>query len=92
MVDRAKVENVDPLGGIDFDPNLINLQTEGQEINVKMPFSGDPAMMDSMQIEGLVPVIINVTPLPVSSLPAVFGLSKFDEADEEPALASNLSS
>lgn len=50
-------------GGIDFNPSAMDLQTDGAGFQ----FDLDPAMLESLNpnmIDGLTPVIINITPIP----------------------------
>ena len=48
-------------GGIDFNSNLVNLQTEGQRAN--FDWGPDGAGADSATIDGLAPVILNIAPV-----------------------------
>ena len=62
----SKQEHV---GGIDFNPNLLELQIEGDMAEFNLPVSD--ANMEQIQIDGLLPVIINIRP--VSNLPFILG-------------------
>lgn len=70
----APVVSRDSLGGIDFDINGddLSIQSDGSGINFKL----DPAMLQKGNFEGLVPVIINFTP--VSDLPVFLGIRRED--------------
>jgi len=49
-------------GGIDFNPNMLNLSQQGQAIN----FTIDNSMFQNLQpnsVYGIQPVIINITPI-----------------------------
>ncbi len=49
----------DPLGGVDLDPERLELQQEGQA--AELSFDGD---INNIRIDGLVPVIRAMTPVP----------------------------
>lgn len=59
------------VGGIDLNPNNINLhlQQENGGVNINI----DPADLDSLHIEGLFPVILEMTP--ATNLPVLLGFS-----------------
>ncbi|MBF0384852.1 MAG: hypothetical protein HQL27_03175 [Candidatus Omnitrophica bacterium] len=59
----AKSETKDDFtkGGIDFNPQIMGLQENGSKIDLNFP--GFPAI-DAKAIEGVSPVIINITPIP----------------------------
>ncbi|MBF0619657.1 MAG: hypothetical protein HQL19_05765 [Candidatus Omnitrophica bacterium] len=56
-------------GGIDFDMNNIDLDIKSDGQGIK--FNMDPAMLQAGNFDGLVPVILNVTP--VTDLPMFLG-------------------
>lgn len=58
-MDRAEIE--DPVGGIDLNPQTINLQQQGSQMNISVPENYQELL--NMNIEGLAPVIINITPI-----------------------------
>ncbi|VAX36700.1 hypothetical protein MNBD_UNCLBAC01-2168 [hydrothermal vent metagenome] len=62
--------NEEGYGGINFNTDLINWQIKRDGNGVPLPMNSQP--MNSMQIDGFVPVIINVTPV---SLPLLLGLN-----------------
>jgi len=70
-------------GGIDLNPNNLDLQTQGEVAEFNLPF--DPQMLENIQIDGLFPVIINITP--ITNLPLLLGVS---EKEEEQQLSSLL--
>jgi len=89
MVDSAIVANKDPLGGIDLNPDNLHLKTKGNGINLSLPFSGLPCLdhdgdgqceevdikeLENMNIEGVSPVILKITP--IINLPMILGLRK----------------
>ena len=61
-------QQLDPLnqvGGIDLNPNRLNLQIKRDGNGVPLPINLQP--LETIQIDGFLPVIINITP--VLSLP-----------------------
>lgn len=60
-------------GGIDFNPQLLDLQIKRDPNGVPLPIQMQPLQTIETNIQGIVPVIINITPIP--SLPAMLGLS-----------------
>ncbi len=59
-----------PVGGINLDPALLDLQIKRNKYGVPLPMTQQP--IENMKIEGFVPVIINVTPI---NLPLLMGLA-----------------
>ncbi|VAX35242.1 hypothetical protein MNBD_UNCLBAC01-1700 [hydrothermal vent metagenome] len=68
-----------PFGGINFDTNLINWQIKRDGKGIPLPMNLQP--IESMQIDGFVPVILNVAPV---SLPMLLGLNASDFENETP--------
>jgi hypothetical protein len=66
---EAKVANT---GGIDFKARNMNVDVKGEGVDFQLP--EDMQGIDLNNIEGLTPVIINVTP--VTNMPAYLGLSE----------------
>ncbi|VAX35516.1 hypothetical protein MNBD_UNCLBAC01-1880, partial [hydrothermal vent metagenome] len=62
------------LGGIDFNPNNLNLQIKRDGKGIALPM--DMQDIENINIQGLFPVIINITPVINLQL---LGLSKSDE-------------
>lgn len=85
QVDAAAVSSVRQIeiqsqrkkGGIDFNPNNLNIQSQGHSITFDLPH--DPAMLN-MNIDGLYPVIINITP--ITNIQALIGLVDEDDSDD----------
>jgi hypothetical protein len=75
VIDQTKFnsESADPLtkGGIDFTRNMLDLQIQRNDLGLLLPAAQQP--MINMNVEGFLPVIINVTPVL-----APFGLSDMD--------------
>ncbi len=68
------------VGGINFDPSLMNLQVKRDKNGVPLPvFQQD---LPSINIEGLYPVIINIAPATMANFPL---LSKAEEAQQNKA-------
>ena len=71
---------VRPTGGIDFNPQKFNLETEGNGVEFNVP---DPAQLQNMEINGLTPVIFTITP--VKNLPLWLGIS--EKKKEQPSVS-----
>ncbi len=63
----AQVQNDKNLGGINFDPDLVNLQIKRDVEGVPLPVPQQN--LENISIEGLYPVIINIMPINIQSLP-----------------------
>ena len=76
VTDQAQLQNV---GGIDLNPAMLDLQIKRDENGVPLPIFEQP--IDNMRIDGFLPVIINITPVP--SIPLMLGIADFpvDESD-----------
>ncbi len=59
-------------GGIDLTRKRLNLQTQGEGVDFNLPF--DPSHLDQIPINGLTPVIFQITP--VTDLPLLLGLAE----------------
>lgn len=73
-------------GGIDFNSGLLDLQIKRDGNGVPLPLPQQP--IDTMHIDGFVPIIINITPIP--SLPMLLGLADTapDTKEAKPELKS----
>ena len=71
----------DKFGGIDLNSNNLNLQTQGQEININIPFDAQPMM--NTPIDGFAPVIIQIVP---ANIPALLGVKEEEEEFEVSSL------
>ncbi len=69
--DNALMDKQD-VGGIDLDPTLLNLQIKRDGKGIPLPVNQQA--IENININGFVPVIINVTP--VINLPQLIGLNK----------------
>lgn len=67
-------------GGIDFNPTNMTLTVEGETLKAR--FKIDPAMLNGAPLDGLIPVIINITPL--ANIPLLLGLEKPPTKDNNP--------
>jgi len=65
-------------GGIDMNPNILNLQTQGGRFDLKIPLNFID--LQNIRIDGFTPVIINVAPL--TNLPLLLGLVEETEESE----------
>lgn len=81
-VGRASSTVGTPVGGIDFDPSLLNLQIKRNGKGVPLPLPQQN--LENINIDGLYPVIINMQPATIQNFP--FLLSKA-ETEKEPELA-----
>jgi len=74
-------EQRDPThGGIDFNPNNLELSEQGNQRNFDIPAVNLENMPSNITINGIQPVIINVTPVP--NLYLLLGLNE-DNEDQE---------
>jgi len=70
-------------GGIDFHPDYLDIQTQGNGLNVSSPLNMDA--MENIEINGLVPFIFSITP--VTNIYQLMGVKEeepFDEDEVEP--------
>ena len=78
VLEETAVSNP-PVGGIDLNPDLLDLQIKRDGKGIALPVAQQP--IESMKIEGFLPVIINVTP--VTNLPLLLGLNDSNPAESE---------
>ena len=76
----AVAPDVDPVGGIDLDPAMMDLQIKRDANGVPLPIFEQP--LEDINIQGFIPVIINIQPIP--SVPLLLGIADFPE-DTAPA-------
>ncbi len=74
----AQSDGLDVEGGIDFTPQNLNLQTQGEGIQIPQ-LNIDPAELEHMDIEGFSPIIYGITP--VTNLPLLIGVA--DDCQED---------
>ncbi|VAX37660.1 hypothetical protein MNBD_UNCLBAC01-1656 [hydrothermal vent metagenome] len=72
------------LGGINLDPKLLDLQIKRDGNGVPLPIWDQP--IEHMNIQGFVPVIINIQHIPFSQVPMLLGLA---DEEELPVNAAN---
>ena len=77
------VQGADQLGGIDFNAENMNMTTRGKGVDLLLPALG--TSVGPMDIQGLMPVILNV--VPVADFMGLLGLSQ----EEQKALKAQLS-
>jgi len=75
----AAMEATENVGGIDLNPALMNLQIKRDGNGVPLPMPQQN--IESIKIDGLFPVIINVTP--VTNMPFLLGLGDTQEDNTE---------
>ncbi len=71
------------VGGIDLNPALLDLQIKRDGNGVPLPLPQQP--IETMRIDGFVPIIINITPIP--NLPQFLGLDLPSQEDEPTRLS-----
>ena len=71
----ADERNDSSVGGIDLDLDLLEIEIQGDMM--EMEILPNLEMMDPIHIDGLFPVIMNVTP--VTNLPAILGAASEEE-------------
>jgi len=76
-VGSSSVQTEKP-GGIDMNPNNLNLQTQGGRFDFQLPLNSID--LQNIRIDGFTPVIINVAPL--TNLPLLLGLVEETEETE----------
>jgi len=88
-IDAVELDEGSPhiKGGINFNSDLIDWQVKRDGDGVPLPLWDQP--IESMNIDGFVPVIINITPV---SLPIVLGLSAEDLEGHAPFAADDAES
>ena len=67
-----------PLGGIDFDAKNLDLQIKRDGSGVPLPLNLQP--LESMNIEGFVPIIIEIRP--ATNMPLLLGLAEEGSDDK----------
>ncbi len=76
---KGKGRSASPVGGIDLDPALLDLQIRRDGNGVPLPVDQQP--IEHMRIDGFIPVIIHIRPL--STLPMILGAVEPDkDADD----------
>jgi len=81
---QSQSESSSPLGGIDLNPSLMDLQIKRDGNGIPLPMRLQP--VEVLDIEGFVPVIINV--IPVSNVPLLLGFD-LPQEDEQPVNAAD---
>ncbi len=68
------------VGGIDFNPNLLDLQIKRNGRGVPLPLPMQD--IDKINIEGLYPVILNISPAKIENLPFLMGTKPVAQTDK----------
>ena len=68
-----------PLGGIDFNPAMLDMQIKRDGKGIPLPINQQS--IQDMKIEGFLPVIINITP--VSNFPFLLGIADQEEESKD---------
>ena len=71
-------------GGIDFNANNLNLKEQGSGVEIQFNFESLQGLQPD-QVNGILPVIINITP--VTNFPLLLGLSLENITQDELSLA-----
>jgi len=74
-ISSSPIGDTKKLGGIDLNPALLNLQIKRDGSGVPLPLLQQP--IHTMQIDGFIPIIINITP--TINLPMLLGLGDLGE-------------
>ncbi len=69
-----------PVGGIDFDPTLLNLQIKRNGRGVPLPLPEQN--LENINIDGLYPVIINMQPATIQNFPFLISADKNEKVPE----------
>ena len=69
-----------PVGGIDFDPSLLNLQIKRNSKGVPLPLPQQN--IENIHIDGLIPVIINMQPATIQNFPFLLSSEKQEKVPE----------
>ncbi|MBU4333720.1 MAG: UTP--glucose-1-phosphate uridylyltransferase [Candidatus Omnitrophica bacterium] len=85
-IESPQVQEDGPVGGIDLNPALLDLQIKRDGKGV--PLSIDVQDFENMNIRGFMPVIINITP--ILNLPLMLGFAEEDTYDEYASADSTL--
>ncbi|VAX34960.1 hypothetical protein MNBD_UNCLBAC01-701 [hydrothermal vent metagenome] len=64
------IQKIEKYGGINLDANLLDLQIKRDGKGIPLPISDQP--LEDMNIQGFLPVIINITP--IQNLPLMLGI------------------
>ena len=71
----------DSIGGIDFNPEMLDLETQGSDVEFDLPFDSQNSQnFEDISINGFTPVIFKI--VPITNLPAILGSSE----KEDPSL------
>ena len=64
-VGQTLKQSVKTPGGIDFNPEMLDLETQGEGVDFNLPF--DTQNLENISIDGFIPIIYSITP--ITSLP-----------------------
>ncbi|MDP8212371.1 MAG: hypothetical protein P9X22_03650, partial [Candidatus Zapsychrus exili] len=76
--DKAMISET-ATGGIDLNPAYLDMQIKRDGAGVPLPL--DMQVIETMKIEGFIPVIINITP--ITNFPLLLGMGADDEEENE---------
>jgi len=76
------------LGGINLNPNILDLKIRRDKNNVPVPLDISPQQIQQIQIDGLKPVIINI--IPVYNIPLILGATEEEDTTPSDYLSGEL--
>jgi len=82
----AAMTKAQRIGGINLNPELLDLQILRDDMGIPLPVFNQP--IENMKIDGFLPVIINITPIP--NLPMLLGIADQIPADEPIDVGSDI--
>ncbi len=71
--EAAAVKNTDVVGGINLNPDTIDLETRGESAEFEIPPGFED--LETVPLDGLSPDIFQIVPAPAGYLPALLGYS-----------------
>jgi len=85
LLDEAMLGEAKNMGGIDLNPMINKMKIQRDGNGVALPIAQQP--IESMNVEGFLPVIINVTP--IINLPRLIGLNKSEQDESKKQISQN---
>ena len=77
IVSSPRNDKAEDVGGIDLNPTMLDLQTQGHGLDIQVPINLQN--FQSIPIEGFSPIIIQIVP---ANLPLIFGVAQPPEKQE----------
>ena len=76
--EKTKQIEKEPPGGIDLNPNMLDIEKQGEGLDFNVPI--DIQAIESIQIDGVTPVIFQMIP---TNLPLLIGGAKANRPDQQ---------